>query len=281
MKNDWDQVITPGRGLLELPLKEIWYYRDLLLLLIRRDIVVVYKQTILGPVWYFVQPLLTMLVYIVVFGNIAKIPTDNLPQPLFYLSGIVVWNYFQESLLQTSDVFHKNSALFSKIYFPRVIIPLTKVVSALLQLFIQSLLLLAIIVYYKSAGIDIKIANIGAIIIPYLILAMAGIGLGMGLILSSLTAKYRDLKFLITTGVQLLMYATPVIYPMSLVPDDYRQLIAWNPVAHIVEAFKYCVLGTGEFSYTAMAYVAACSVALLFLGLILFNKTEKTFVDTV
>ena len=278
--NTWDLVITPRRNLLDVRFREIWEYRDLLYLFVKRDIVIVYKQTIFGPIWYFVQPLLTMIVYIIVFSNIARIPTDGIPPPVFYLAGIVMWNYFNECFMQTSDVFHQNSALFGKIYFPRIITPLSKVISGLIQFLIQSALFATVLSCYLYKGMDIH-PDITIVLIPFLVLLMAGLGMGAGLVFSALTAKYRDLKFLITFGVQLLMYATPVIYPMSIIPEKYRVFIAWNPVAHIVEGFKYAVLGVGEISLASMLYTTIFTLVVFSIGIILFNKTEQTFADTV
>ncbi len=276
----WDLVITPRRNLFDIRFREIWEYRDLLYLFVKRDIVIVYKQTIFGPIWYFVQPLLTMIVYIIVFSNIARIPTDGIPPPVFYLAGIVMWNYFNDCFMHTSDVFHKNSALFGKIYFPRIITPFSKVISGLIQFLIQSALFALVLSYYLYQGVDIR-PGAEILLIPYLVLLMAGLGMGAGLIFSALTAKYRDLKFLITFGVQLLMYATPVIYPMSIIPEKYKALIAWNPMAHIIEGFKYAVLGVGEISFASMLYTTIVTLIVLSIGIIIFNKTEQTFADTV
>jgi lipopolysaccharide transport system permease protein len=284
MKNQtdttWDLVVTPQRKLFDIRFREIWEYRDLLYLFVKRDIIIVYKQTIFGPVWYFVQPLLTMIVYIIVFSNIARIPTDEIPPPVFYLAGIVMWNYFNDCFVQTSDVFHKNSALFGKIYFPRIITPLSKVISGLIQFLIQSALFAVVFSYYFYNGMDIQ-PGLSIALIPYLVLLMAGLGMGAGLIFSALTAKYRDLKFLVTFGVQLLMYATPVIYPMSIIPEKYRVFIAWNPLAHIIEGFKLVVLGVGQISFTSMFYTTIVTLMVLSTGIIIFNKTEQTFADTV
>jgi lipopolysaccharide transport system permease protein len=276
----WNLVISPRRSLFDIRFREIWEYRDLLYLFVKRDIVIVYKQTIFGPIWYFVQPLLTMIVYIIVFGNIARIPTDGIPPPVFYLAGIIMWNYFNECFIQNSDVFHKNSALFGKIYFPRIITPLSKIISGLIQFLIQSALFTAVLVWYLYKGVDLR-PGAAIALIPYLVLLMAGLGMGAGLIFSALTAKYRDLKFLVTFGVQLLMYATPIIYPMSIIPEKYKVFIAWNPMAHIIEGFKYAVLGVGEISLNSMFYTTAVTIIILTIGIIIFNKTEQTFADTV
>ena len=276
----WDLVITPRRRLFDIRFREIWEYRDLLYLFVKRDIVIVYKQTIFGPIWYFIQPLLTMFVYIIVFSNIARIPTDGIPPPVFYLAGIIMWNYFNDCFMHTSDVFHQNSALFGKIYFPRIITPISKVISGLIQFLIQSALFTLVLVWYLYRGVEIQ-AGMVLMIIPYLVLLMAGLGMGAGLIFSALTAKYRDLKFLITFGVQLLMYATPVIYPLSIIPEKYKAFIIWNPMAHIIEGFKYAILGIGEISFIAMLYTTTVTLIILITGIIIFNKTEQTFADTV
>ena len=276
----WDLVITPRRNLFDIRFREIREYLDLLYLFVKRDIVIVYKQTIFGPIWYFIQPLMTMLVYIVVFSNIARIPTDGIPPPVFYLAGIVMWNYFNDCFRHTSDVFYQNSAIFGKIYFPRIITPLSKVISGLIQFLIQSGLFMLVLAWYLYRGVDLQL-GLGIILIPYLVLLMAGLGMGAGLIFSALTAKYRDLKFLISFGMQLLMYATPVIYPMSIIPEKYRAFIIWNPMAHIIEGFKYAVLGIGEISFISMLYTTTVTLIVLVIGIIVFNKTEQTFADMV
>lgn len=284
MKNtsdaDWDLVITPQRGLLDIRLREIQEYLDLLFLFVKRDIVVVYKQTIFGPIWYFVQPLLTMIVYIIVFTRIARIPTDGIPPPVFYLAGIIMWNYFHDCFMHTSDVFYQNAALFGKIYFPRIITPLSKVISRLIQFLIQIGLFMLVLAWYLHKGMDIR-PGLEIILVPFLVLLMAILGMGSGMIFSALTAKYRDLKFLVTFGIQLLMYATPVIYPMSIIPEKYKAFILWNPMAHIIEGFKFAVLGTGDVTVSSMLYTTTVTMVVLLVGIIIFNKTEQTFADTV
>ena len=278
--SQWDQVIKPKRSLFDIRFGELWNYRDLLFMFIKRDIVTLYKQTILGPIWFFIQPVLTMLVYIVVFSNIAKIPTDEIPPPVFYLAGIVMWNYFAECFGQTSDTFFQNASIFGKVYFPRLILPISKIISALIKYFIQLLLFLAVTLYFFIEGANIK-PNGAILLIPFLVILMAGLGLGSGIIFSSLTTKYRDLKFLISFGVQLLMYATPVIYPMSIIPAEYRSLIMWNPIAHIIEAFKYAFLGTGELSSGGLLYASVFTLIILVAGVVIFVKTEENFADTI
>lgn len=280
MKEAWDLVIKPQQKLLNLNLKEIWQYRDLLTMFVKRDVVTVYKQTVLGPIWFFVQPIMTMLVYVVVFGNIAEISTDEIPKPLFYLSGIIIWNYFSECFMQTSDTFSQNQDMFGKVYFPRLIMPLSKVVSGLIKFFIQFTLFLLIYFYFIVDGLSISISWT-VLLVPYLIVLMACLGLGFGLIFTSMTTKYRDLRFLVQFGVQLLMYATPIIYPMSLIEGKLKTVIGLNPLAHVVEAFKYGFLGRGELSAFGLAYATIFAIVILILGILIFNKTEKSFVDTI
>ena len=258
---DWDLIIRPKRHLLDVNLRELWDYRDLLMMFVKRDIVTIYKQTVLGPIWFFIQPIMTMLVYVVIFGNIAKIGTDGIPKPLFYLSGIIMWNYFAEAFNKTSTTFMTNAAIFGKVYFPRLIVPLSLVVSGLLKFFIQFGLFLAVYVYFWVTRDDIH-PNAWILAGPYLLLLMAALGLGFGIIFSSLTTKYRDLTFLITFGIQLAMYATPIIYPMSELSDRMRSVLWWNPIAHIVETFKYSFLGAGEASITGLANTTVFAIIL-------------------
>lgn len=278
--DSWDLVIRPKRHLLDVNLKEIWDYRDLLYMFVKRDIITIYKQTILGPIWFFVQPIMTMLVYVVVFGNIAKIGTDGIPKPLFYLSGIIMWNYFAESFNKTSTTFVSNAGIFGKVYFPRLIVPLSLVTSGLIKFLIQFGLFLAVYLYFYFTRNDIH-PNPWLLSTAYLLLLMAGLGLGFGIIFSSLTTKYRDLTFLIGFGVQLAMYATPIIYPMSLLGERMQAIMWWNPIAHIIETFKYGFLGAGEASITGLAYTTIFMIIVLTLGIIIFNRTEQTFMDTV
>jgi lipopolysaccharide transport system permease protein len=248
---------------------------------VRRDIVTVYKQTILGPIWYFLQPLLTMLVYVVVFANIAGISTDGIPQALFYLSGIIIWNYFSECFMQTSDTFSQNQDMFGKVYFPRLILPLSKVVSGLIKFFIQFLLFVGFYIYFLIMGTEIAPNVTFLITLPLLLFQMAALGLGLGLIFTSLTTKYRDLKFLVQFGVQLLMYATPIIYPISTIPDKFKIYILLNPLSQIVETFKLAFLGKGEFLVGSMIYSLCFTLVILLIGILIFNKTERSFMDTV
>jgi len=279
---NFDLIIRPKRHAFDINFKEIWQYRDLLRMFVKRDVITVYKQTILGPIWFIVQPILTTLIYIVVFGNIAQISTDGTPMALFYLSGIVIWNYFAESFNQTSDTFTQNAAIFGKVYFPRLIMPLSKVVSGLIKFFIQLAFFLIVYAYYLVSEPGIVQANWTLALIPLYVVIMSMMGMGLGILFTSMTTKYRDLKFLITFGVQLLMYATPVIYPMSTIPEGkLKTLIQLNPLSPIVESFKYSFLGAGHFSYSALAYSAGFAIVTLIIGIIVFHKTERNFIDTV
>lgn len=246
---DYTTIIKPKGKLFEIDFKEIWRYRDLLVMFIKRDIVTQYKQTILGPTWYFIQPALTTIMYMVVFGGIAGISTDGLPQPLFYLAGIVLWQYFSECLNKTSATFTQNQHIFGKVYFPRLISPLSNVLSNLVRMSIQFLLFLIVYVYYVAVGVDVM-PNAYALLLPLLIVMLAGLSLGFGIIISSMTTKYRDLTILFTFIVQLWMYATPVIYPLSTISNEkIRMLMGINPLTSIFEAFKYGMLGVGQFSW--------------------------------
>jgi lipopolysaccharide transport system permease protein len=276
----YDNIIQPRKGLLDLRLKELIRYSDLLVLFVKRDIVVTYKQTILGPLWFFIQPILTTIIFVVVFGNIAGLSTDGIPQPLFYLAGIVIWNFFADCFTKTADTFSSNAEVFGKVYFPRLITPLSIVISNGIKFLIQFGLFLALYVYFLVIGTPIE-ANWTLALLPFLIIMMGLFGLGFGLIFSSLTTKYKDLKFLIQFGVQLAMYATPVIYPMSEIPEKYHVYMAANPLSHILEAFKFMFFGEGTISLLGLAYSFTFMVALLFLGTVIFNRTEKTFMDTV
>jgi lipopolysaccharide transport system permease protein len=273
-------TISSRKNLFDLRLNEIWYYRDLFLLFIKRDITVTYKQTILGPLWFFIQPLFTTLMFLLVFGKIAGIPTNGIPPVLFYLGGITIWNYFSESLRLTSDTFVKNSGLFGKIYFPRIITPMAVVSSNLIKFGIQFVLFLGFFLYYYFSGINIH-PNITLFLLPVYIVILAFMALGFGLIISAMTTKYRDLTFLIQFGIQLWMYATPVIYPITQIPEKYRQLIMANPVSPLVEAFKFGFTGTGVFSVTGIIYSGLFTIILFIFSLIVFNRVEKTFMDTV
>ncbi|MCU0485279.1 MAG: ABC transporter permease [Anaerolineales bacterium] len=276
----WDLIIRPQRGWLDLRLGELWRYRDLVLLFVRRDFVSVYKQTILGPLWYLIQPLLTTLIFTVVFGSFASLPTDGLPPFIFYLAGTVVWSYFADCLNKTANTFVGNAHLFGKVYFPRLAVPVSILLSNLIAFAIQFALFLAFLLYFWLTGADIQ-PNAWVLLTPILILIMAGLGLGFGIIVSALTTRYRDLRFLVSFGVSLWMYATPVIYPVSGIPERFRALVLANPLTPVVETFRYAFLGAGSASAGGLLYAAGCMVAVLALGVMLFNRVEATFMDTV
>jgi len=277
---NWSMVIKPKRHLLDIDLEDIWRYRDLIKLFVRRDFVAKYKQTILGPLWFLIQPLLTTLIYTIVFGNIANIPTDGLPHILFYMTGIVGWTYFATCLNSTSNTFVANAGIFGKVYFPRLTLPISIVISSLIQFFIQFALLAAFMVYYKLVGAEFHL-NIYVLILPVLIILMAGLGLGFGIIISSLTTKYRDLTNLVGFGVQLWMYATPIIYPLSEIPEKYRIFVLANPLTPIIETFRYTLLGAGTIDWYHLLYSFGFTVFVLAIGIVLFNKVEQSFMDTV
>jgi lipopolysaccharide transport system permease protein len=282
-EEDWDIEIKPVNNLLDLKLKDVWHYRDLLLLLVKRDFVSFYKQTILGPLWFFIQPLFTTIIFTFVFGNMAGISTDGLPRPLFYMAGITTWNYFSECLNKTSTVFKDNANLFGKVYFPRLIMPLSIVASNLVRFGVQMLLFLLLILFYLSSDVHFS-PNRYALLFPLLVVLMACLGLGLGMIISAMTTKYRDLIFLVTFGVQLLMYATTVIYPLSTALDKYPTyawIIEYNPMTPIIETFRYGFLGKGSFSWQSLGYCASITFLIMVTGVIVFNKVEKTFVDTI
>lgn len=277
---DWDLIIRPQRSWWDLRLDELWRYRDLVLLFVRRDFVSVYKQTILGPLWYLIQPLLTTLVFTIVFGNIASLPTDDLPPFLFYLSGTVIWAYFADCLNKTSQTFISNASLFGKVYFPRLAVPVSILISNLITFSIQFSLFLAFLAYFALRGSSVQ-PNLWVLITPLLLLMMAGFGLGFGIIVSALTTRYRDLRFLVSFGVQLWMYATPVIYPLSSIPEQYRLYIQLNPLTPIVESFRFAFLGAGELHPLHLLYSLGVMLLALLLGVLLFNRVEQTFMDTI
>lgn len=277
---NWTMEIRPKRHLLDVNLKELWSYRDLIVLFVRRDFVAKYKQTILGPLWFIIQPLLTTLMFTVVFGNIAGISTDGLPKMLFYMTGITAWNYFAESLKATSNTFVTNAQIFGKVYFPRLTMPISSVISGLIQFVIQFLFLLGFMAYFGISGADFS-PNLYALLIPVLLFMMAGLGLGFGIIISSMTTKYRDLTNLVGFGVQLWMYATPIIYPLSEIPEKYKWAIIANPITPIVETFRFALLGKGSFDFNYLLYSFGFMIVLLAIGVVMFNKVEQSFMDTV
>ena len=277
----WDMVIEPHRHLLDLKLGDLWRYKDLVMLFVRRDFVSVYKQTILGPLWYLIQPLLTAIIFTVIFGNIASLPTDGLPQFLFYMSGTVVWSYFASCLTKTSETFVQNAGLFGKVYFPRLAVPVSILISNLITFLIQFALFLVFVFYFILRGTVIQVNWLWIALSPILLLMMAGLGLGLGIIVSSLTTKYRDLRFLVQFGVQLLMYATPVIYPVSSIPQRFQWIILANPMTPIVEAFRFAFLGAGTVNFPNLVYSFGFMLGVVTIGTVIFNRVEQNFMDTV
>jgi lipopolysaccharide transport system permease protein len=277
---EWDLIIEPQTSLFELNLKDVWRYRDLLWMFVKRDFVSFYKQTILGPLWFFIQPLFTTIIYTFIFGGLANLSTDGLPQPLFYMTGITAWNYFADCITKTSTVFKDNANIFGKVYFPRLIMPLSIVTSNLVRFGVQMLLLIIMMGYYAAQNASFTITP-AILLFPVLVILMALLGLGLGLIITALTTKYRDLAFLVTFGIQLLMYTTTVIYPLSSAPEKYKTLISLNPMTGIIEAFRYAFLGQGQISVNTLGYSTLFTIIVMVLGILIFNKTEKTFVDTV
>jgi lipopolysaccharide transport system permease protein len=278
---DWDLKIRPQSSLFSLNLSELWHYKDLLFLLVKRDFISFYKQTVLGPVWFFIQPLLTTVIYVFVFGNLAGLSSDGMPPPVFYMSGVVAWNYFAECLIKTSTVFRDNANIFGKVYFPRLIMPLSIVASNLVRFGVQLLLLLATIAYFAwFKGYPVAMgANL--LLFPVMVLFMAMLGLGLGMVISAMTTKYRDLAYLVTFGVQLLMYATPVIYPLTAVPEKVGRIIEYNPMTPVIEGIRYSLLGKGSLSAPSFLYALVSSILILAVGAIVFNKVEKDFIDSV
>ena len=280
-EENWDLVIKPKSSLIDLRLGELWKYRDLLLLFVKRDFVAVYKQTILGPLWFFIQPILTTAMFALVFGYFGGLKTDGIPAPLFYLTGLTLWNYFSECLTKTSETFIKNQTIFGKVFFPRLIVPLSITLSSLLKFGIQFILFAFVwSYYYFIAGNDKILPNLTIIIVPILVLMMDSLSLGFGIIFSSITTKYKDMNFLLAFGVQLLMYASSVVIPISMM-GKYAWIFKLNPMVNIIEAFKYAFLGAGEFSWFWLGYSFVFMLILLFLGTIIFNRVEKSFMDTV
>ena len=277
---EWDIVISTESKLFDLKLKDLWHYRDLLLLLVRRDFVSFYKQTILGPLWFFIQPLLTTIMFTFIFGKLAGLSTDNLPQPLFYLAGITCWNYFADCITKTSTVFKDNAAIFGKVYFPRLVMPLSIVVSNLDRFGVQLILFFIVMLFYIIKGHSFH-PTWALGLFPVLMVLMAALGLGTGMLISAMTTKYRDLAFLVIFGVQLLMYATTVIFPLSAAPVKYRWLIELNPMTSIIETFRYGFLGKGTFLWYSLGYTTLITILILISGIVVFNKVEKNFVDTV
>jgi len=279
-QENWTLIIRPQRAWWDLRLSELWRYRDLIILFVWRDFVASYKQTILGPLWHMVQPIATTIVFTVVFGNIAHLSTDGLPPFLFYMAGNTVWSYFAACLTSTADTFRGNAGIFGKVYFPRLISPFSIVISNLISFGIQILMFLGFLVYFKQSGSAVY-PNFWVLMLPFLLVIMAGMGLGLGIIISSLTTKYRDLQKLVGFGVQLLMYGTPVIYPLSSVSEKWRWLILVNPMTSVVEFFRMAFLGTSSLSPLYLLYSLGFVFVVVLLGILIFNRVETTFMDTV
>ena len=280
---EWLFEITPKNNFFSLNIKEVWQYRDLLLLFVKRDVVTVYKQTVLGPLWYLIQPLFTSVTFTIIFNNLAGIETGTVPPFLFNLAGITVWNYFTACLTGTSNTFGANAGIFGKVYFPRIIVPLSIVISNLIKFGIQFFIFLVFYIYFYSQGALISL-NGTVVFFPLLIILMGVLGLGLGMIISSLVTKYRDFSHLIGFGVQLLMYVSAVVFPIALVQQkmpDYVWLVQFNPLAYIIETTRYMLLNVGELSMIGLAYTAIVTIVILLVGILFFNKTEKSFIDTV
>jgi lipopolysaccharide transport system permease protein len=279
-KGYWNIVVKPADNAFRLRLSEVWRYRDLFRLLVRRDFVSVYKQTILGPLWFFLQPLFTILIYSYIFGSLAGIATDGIPRPLFYLAGITCWHYFSDCLGKTSNVFMENAHVFGKVYFPRIIMPLSILCSNLIKFGIYLFIMLVMTAWYVHKG-QVPGVNAYALLLPVLLLLIAMLGLGVGMIVSSFTTKYRDIAFLVGFGVQLLMWASTVVYPLSEAPPRFKPLVALNPMTPLLETFRYGFLGAGTFSWSALGTSAITVLVISCVGLIAFNKAERTFIDTI
>ncbi len=279
-KQVWTEEIKSHSSIFSVNFREVWHYRDLLLMLVKKDYVTFYKQTILGPIWFFIQPILTTLIYVLIFGQIAKLSTDGAPQIAFYLSGVTIWNYFSETLTKTATVFRDNAAVLGKVYFPRLIMPLSIVVSGLMKFAIQFALFIAVIMYYTFVK-NMLHPNIWLLATPFLVVLMASFSLGLGMIFSSLTTKYKDLVFLLTFGIQLFMFATPVVYSITSIPAERQWIVNLNPLTGIFECFRYGFLGTGNFNPDTLVMSTGIIAVILLLGVLIFNKVEKSFMDTV
>ncbi|RYG09610.1 MAG: ABC transporter permease [Chitinophagaceae bacterium] len=278
---EWDLVIKPHDKLFNLHLKDVWNYRDLMWLFVRRDFVAQYKQTILGPLWHFIQPILTTAMFLLVFGKIAKISTDGIAPIAFYMSGITLWGYFSSALTNTSNTFVGNASIFGKVYFPRLVLPLSVVISNIVKLGIQLLLLALVIAYYHFNGYPFRF-RWELLLLPFLVIQLAALGLGLGVIISSVTTKYRDFSVLLGFAIQLFMYMTPIVYPLSFVENkSYKWLILANPLTPVIEMFRYSLFGTGTITFELLLYSVLFTAIALFLGIVLFNRVEKTFMDTV
>ena len=283
IKTPWLFEITPKNKFFSLNLKEVWQYRDLLLLFVKRDVVTVYKQTVLGPLWYLIQPLFTSITFTIIFNNLAGIDTGTVPPFLFNLAGITVWNYFTACLTGTSNTFGANAGIFGKVYFPRLIVPISIVISNLIKFGIQFLIFIAFYIFYYLKGVAVGL-NGSVVFFPFLIILMGVLGLGLGMFISSLVTKYRDFSNLIGFGVQLLMYLSAVMYPMALIKEklpSYGWLVQYNPLAYIIETARYMLLNVGHISFWGLGYTFLVTIIVFLLGVLIFNRTEKSFIDTV
>lgn len=281
--SEWLFEITPKNKFFSLNLKEVWQYRDLLFLFVKRDVITVYKQTVLGPLWYLIQPLFTSVTFTIIFNNVAGIDTGSVPPFLFNLAGITVWNYFTACLTGTSDTFKANAAIFGKVYFPRIITPLSVVISNIVKFGIQFLIFIGFYIFYYFQGVNLSLNGL-ILFFPFLIVIMGILGLGLGMLISAMVTKYRDFSHLIGFGIQLLMYLSAVMYPMELIKDklpSYGWLVEYNPLAYIIETARYMLLNVGEVSVLGLSYTLVVTIAVFFVGLLVFNKTEKSFIDTV
>lgn len=276
----WTTVIRPKTGWFDINLRELWRYRDLIMLFVRRDFVAIYKQTILGPIWFLLQPLLTTIVFTVVFGKIARIPTDGVPQILFYMSGVVVWAYFATCLTKTSDTFIANASTFGKVYFPRLAVPISVIITNMITFAMQFGLFLVFMFYFYIKGAHVK-PSLWFLLLPLLLIQMAALGLGGGILISSLTTRYRDLSFLVAFGVQLGMYATPIVYPLSQIPTKWQFLYAFNPMTAVVETFRFMFLGVGSVKLWSSAVSIGVTGVILLGGIMMFSRVEKNFMDTI
>lgn len=282
-QDEWLYEIKPKTSNFSLNLEEVWRYRDLLMLFVKRDIVTVYKQTILGPLWYFIQPLFTAITFTIIFNNVAGIETGKIPPFLFNLAGVIVWNYFTACLNETSDTFKKNENIFGKVYFPRVVMPMSTVITNLVKLGIQLLIFIGFYIFYLVNGLE-NTLDLKVLFFPFLVVLMGLIGLGLGMIISSLVTKYRDLSFLVSFGVQLLMYVSAVMYPMALIKEKLPSLgwiVEYNPLAYVVETSRYILLNEGSISFNGLIYTVVVTILVFLSGLVIFNKTEKSFIDTI
>ena len=280
IQHKWDTILTSKKKMYSFNFKEIWDYRDLILIFARRDVISIYKQTILGPVWFLLGPLFTVFSYTFIFTEIAHLSTDGVPGPLFYLGGTTLWNYFQACFNGASSTFSANAGIFGKVYFPRLVTPISLVISNFLKLALQFIVFICFFFYYYFTTNSIT-PNYTILLVPFEIILMALIAVGTGIIISSMTTKYRDLNMLVSVGIMVLMYATPIMYPLSAIPDLYKPFLVWNPISPLIEAFRYAFTSSGEFSLIGLSYSFLFGIIILFLGIIVFNRTEKTFMDTV